>query len=128
MAMAVSDCCRLPFYFSMDDMNDLALETLMDMLASSMVEDMDRKILSALGLMNLDERNKIATVKLHNGRGISIYHDAEAFIFKYFNRRNDRTIAIHEANDILDGVEYFLSVLEPMDSEILWNWFLGYGK
>lgn len=112
----------------MDDMDNLALETMMDMLASSIVEDMDRKILSVLGLMNLDERHKVATVKLHNGRSISIYHDANIFTFKHFNRMNNMTIAVHEANDILDGVEYFLSVLEPMDSEIFWNWFLGYGK
>jgi hypothetical protein len=109
-------------------MDNFALEKMMDMLVSSIMEDEDRKILSALGLINLDERNKIATVKLHNGRSISIYRDAKSFIFKYFNRMNNMTIDVHEAKDIMSGVEYFMKILEQTDLEILWNWFLDYGK
>ena len=122
--LAVADC---PF-LSMNDMDDMAFEKLMDMLVSRIVEDEDDKILSALGLANLDERNKIATVKLHNGRGISIYQDAKTFIFKYFNRMNGMTIDVHEAKDIMSGVEYFVRILGQNDLEILWNWFLDYEK
>ena len=122
--LAVADC----LFLSMNDMDDMAFEKLTDMLVSRIVEDEDDKILSALGLANLDERNKIATVKLHNGRGISIYQDAKTFIFKYFNRMNGMTIDVHEAKDIMSGVEYFLRILGQNDLEILWNWFLDYEK
>lgn len=122
--LAVADC----LFLSMNDMDDMAFEKLMDMLVSRIVEDEDDKILSALGLANLDERNKIATVKLHNGRGISIYQDAKTFIFKYFNRMNGMTIDVHEAKDIMSGVEYFVRILGQNDLEILWNWFLDYEK
>lgn len=122
--LAVADC----LFLSMNDMDDMAFEKLMDMLVSRIVEDEDDKILSALGLANLDERNKIATVKLHNGRGISIYQDAKTFVFKYFNRMNGMTIDVHEAKDIMSGVEYFVRILGQNDLEILWNWFLDYEK
>ena len=122
--LAVADC----LFLSMNDMDDMAFEKLMDMLVSRIVEDEDDKILSALGLANLDERNKIATVKLHNGRGISIYQDAKIFIFKYFNRMNGMTIDVHETKDIMSGVEYFVRILGQNDLEILWNWFLDYEK
>ena len=122
--LAVADC----LFLSMNDMDDMAFEKLMDMLVSRIVEDEDDKILSALGLANLDERNKIATVKLHNGRGISIYQDAKTFIFKYFNRMNGMTIDVHETKDIMSGVEYFVRILGQNDLEILWNWFLDYEK
>lgn len=122
--LAVADC----LFLSMNDMDDMAFEKLTDMLVSRIVEDEDDKILSALGLANLDERNKIATVKLHNGRGISIYQDAKTFIFKYFNRMNGMTIDVHEAKDIMSGVEYFVRILGQNDLEILWNWFLDYEK
>ena len=122
--LAVADC----LFLSMNDMDDMAFEKLTDMLVSRIVEDEDDKILSALGLANLDERNKIATVKLHNGRGISIYQDAKTFIFKYFNRMNGMTIDAHEAKDIISGVEYFVRILGQNDLEILWNWFLDYEK
>ena len=122
--LAVADC----LFLSMNDMDDMVFEKLTDMLVSRIVEDEDDKILSALGLANLDERNKIATVKLHNGRGISIYQDAKTFIFKYFNRMNGMTIDVHEAKDIMSGVEYFVRILGQNDLEILWNWFLDYEK
>ena len=122
--LAVADC----LFLSMNDMDDMAFEKLTDMLVSRIVEDEDDKILSALGLANLDERNKIATVKLHNGRGISIYQDAKTFIFKYFNRMNGMTIDVHETKDIMSGVEYFVRILGQNDLEILWNWFLDYEK
>lgn len=122
--LAVADC----LFLSMNDMDDMAFEKLMDMLVSRIVEDEDDKILSALGLANLDERNKIATVKLHNGKGISIYQDAKTFIFKYFNRMNGMTIDVHETKDIMSGVEYFVRILGQNDLEILWNWFLDYEK
>lgn len=122
--LAVADC----LFLSMNDMDDMAFEKLTDMLVSRIVEDEDDKILSALGLANLDERNKIATVKLHNGRDISIYQDAKTFIFKYFNRMNGMTIDVHEAKDIMSGVEYFVRILGQNDLEILWNWFLDYEK
>ena len=122
--LVVADC----LFLSMNNMDDMAFEKLMDMLVSRIVEDEDDKILSALGLANLDERNKIATVKLHNGRGISIYQDAKTFVFKYFNRMNGMTIDVHEAKDIMSGVEYFVRILGQNDLEILWNWFLDYEK
>lgn len=122
--LAVADC----LFLSMNDMDDMAFEKLRDMLVSRIMEDEDDKILSALGLANLDERNKIATVKLHNGRGISIYQDAKTFIFKYFNRMNGMTIDVHETKDIMSGVEYFVRILGQNDLEILWNWFLDYEK
>ena len=109
-------------------MSNSLQEIFINQMISDFIEDEDRKAMSMLGLVNLDVRNRIGVIRLHNGRSISVYRDGGGYIFQYFNHKKNMLLDAHEANDVLSGVEYFVAFLEQSDAEILWNWFLDYGK
>ena len=108
-------------------MNNSLHDIFIDQMVADVLEEEDRKIMPFVGLSAIDDRNVIGVVMLHHGRKVTVYEDGVAFYFVYVNDK-ENLIDAFESNDIFSGVEQCMSVLERFDAEILWNWFLDYGK
>ena len=97
-----------------------------DFLAADILKQEDRMEMSMLGLA-FGDRNVIAVVRLRNGRSIKVY-ECGRFYFVYQNTVKKVMLDTCEVDDLFSGVEYFMAILESQDAEILWNWFVNYGK
>ncbi len=71
----------------------------------------------------------VCTVRFMHGLKLDVERICDGSDQYFFTlRKRGRVIERKCVASLFDGVEYFMPRLESEDAEILWSWFLDYGK
>lgn len=101
----------------------------LDSMIEQLVDEEDSRLLSSIDNLLLDVVF-LCSIRLSGGHvKLTLERLAQngAFCFTLNDRRKHAILKRMRFDYLLDGIEYFMSLVGDEDSAILWNWYLENG-